>query len=107
MNATTDTKDINFKLSGNTENGTFKIYTSKRFNLILSGLSITNPQACHQCSVEKKTTVILADETINTLTDGTNYTNPPNDEDQKGAFSARQLWYSKATVPNHQWERSG
>ena len=93
VNATTDTKDINFKLSGNTENGTFKIYTSKRFNLILSGLSITNPQGpAINVQSKKKTTVILADETINTLTDGTNYTNPPNDEDQKGAF------FSEATL---------
>ena len=93
VNATTDTKDINFKLSGNTENGTFKIYTSKRFNLILSGLSITNPQGpAINVQSKKKTTVRLADETINTLTDGTNYTNPPNDEDQKGAF------FSEATL---------
>mgnify|MGYP001220233472 CR=1 FL=1 len=43
VNATTELQDINFNLSGSTADGSFKIYTVKRYNLILNGLSITNP----------------------------------------------------------------
>lgn len=87
VNASIDTQDINFSLSGNTSNGAFKIYTSKRYNLILNGVSITNPAGpAINVQSKKKTTVILTDGTSNFLTDGLIYADPPNNEDQKAAF---------------------
>lgn len=96
VNATTEVQDINFKLSGTTANGTFKTYTAKRYNLILNGLTITNPHGpAINIQSEKKTTFILTEGTTNTLTDGTTYSPTPNDEDQKGAiFSEAKLVFT-------------
>lgn len=89
VHATTDIRDIDFILSGATDNGCFKIYTEKRFNLILNELSITNPTGpAINSQSKKKTTVILASGTTNVLTDGELYADPPNNEDQKGTFFA-------------------
>lgn len=38
----TETKDINYVLSGSTTEGMFKIYSLKRFNLLLDGVEIVN-----------------------------------------------------------------
>lgn len=87
VNATTELQDINFNLSGSTADGSFKIYTVKRYNLFLNGLSITNPDGpAINVQSEKKTTVILVDGTINELTDGAVYVPAPNEEDQDAAF---------------------
>ena len=87
VNATTEVQDINFKLSGSTTDGMFKIYTVKRYNLILDGVSITNPDGpAINVQSEKKTTVILTEATTNTLTDGVVYAPAPDEEDQKAAF---------------------
>ena len=96
VNATTEVQDINFRLSGSTADGTFKIYTAKRYNLILNGVSITNPDGpAINVQSEKKTTIILSDGTTNTLTDGIVYAPAPNEEDQDGAlFSEAKLLFT-------------
>jgi len=87
VNAVTTEQDINFSLSGATSNGMFKIYTAKRYNLILNGVNISNPDGpAINVQSEKKTSVILEAVTINTLTDGPVYSEPPSGEDQDGAF---------------------
>ncbi len=87
VNAVTNTQDINFSLSGATSDGMFKIYTAKRYNLLLNGVTITNPDGpAINVQSEKKTSVILGEGTINTLTDGPIYAEPPSGEDQDGAF---------------------
>jgi len=87
INAITGTQDIYFCLSGSTSDGTFKIYTAKRYNLILNGVSITNPDgpAINNQS-GKNTTVMLPAGSMNELTDGATYADPPAGEDQDGAF---------------------
>ncbi|HNX86535.1 MAG TPA: carbohydrate-binding domain-containing protein [Bacteroidales bacterium] len=87
VNATTPVQDINFQLQGSTPDGMFKIYTLKRYNLVMNGISITNPDGpAINVQSEKKTTVILNDGTTNTFTDGPVYAEPPSGEDQDGAF---------------------
>lgn len=92
VNATTSTQDINYSLSGSTSDGNFKIYSEKRYNLLLNGVSITNPIGpAINVQSEKKTTVMLTEGTGNTLTDGTTYGAPAingngGEEDQDGAF---------------------
>ncbi len=79
-------RDIDYKLSGSTSNGYFKIYSEKRFNLLLNGVNITNeygPAINIQSST--KSTVYLVDNTQNTLSDGTSY-DEESEEDQKGTF---------------------
>lgn len=87
VTATTDVQDISFCLSGTTTDGMFKIYTAKRYNLILNGVDITNSDGPGiNIQSEKKTTVILADGTTNIVTDGATYATAPNNEDQGAAF---------------------
>lgn len=87
VHSTGDMQDINFCLAGATTNGLFKIYTSKRYNLIMNGVNITNPDGpAINIQTGKNTTVILNAGTVNTIADGASYASPPNGEDQKSAF---------------------
>jgi len=89
-------QDINYTLSGNSTDGSFKIYSDKRFYLTLQGLTLTNPDgpAINNQS-DKNMYVVLADGTSNVLTDGLNYAEPPNGEDQDGTFfSESDLFFS-------------
>ena len=85
-----------YVLSGTTDNGCFKLYSSKKSVIRLEGVSITNlsgPAVNNQS--KKRTFVILADGTSNSLTDGTAYAAAVNDEDQKACFfSEGQLIFS-------------
>lgn len=87
VHSTTGVQDINYCLKGTTTDGMFKIYSEKRYNLILNGVNITNPDGpAINVQAEKKTSVMLVAGTINTCTDGEVYADPPSGEDQDGAF---------------------
>lgn len=81
-----------YKLSGSTTYGSFKLYSGKKFNLFLNGVSITNPAGpAVNIQSKKKATVILVDGTTSTLTDGAAYSDSfvsatGTAEDQKAAF---------------------
>lgn len=100
VNSTSITKDITYRLSGTTSEGMFKIYSAHAFNLVLNGASITNsdgPAINNQSS--KATNVVLADGSVNVLTDGLTYAAAPIvnglPEDQGAAFfSEGQLIFS-------------
>ena len=90
-------QDINYSISGNSANGSLKIYSEKRFNLLLNNLNLTNltgPAINIQSS--KKASVVLVDGTNNYLADGLNYADAyPITEDQKAAFfSEGQMVFS-------------
>lgn len=90
-------QDINYSISGTSANGYLKLYSEKRFNLLLNNLNLTNltgPAINIQSS--KKANVVLVDGTNNTLTDGLNYNDAfPITEDQKAAFfSEGQMIFS-------------
>lgn len=95
ITALTDQKII-YTISGTTTDGSLKIYSSKKFQLVLNGVNITNPTAAAiniQC--KKRIFVVVADGTTNTLTDGTSYTDVTDDEDMKACFfSEGQLCFS-------------
>jgi trimeric autotransporter adhesin len=92
VTAITETQDINYSLTGTTTDGMFKIYSEKRYNMLLNGVNITNPDGpAINVQSEKKTSVILGAGTSNTLTDGVTYGDPAINgngevEDQDGAF---------------------
>ncbi|HNX44905.1 MAG TPA: carbohydrate-binding domain-containing protein [Bacteroidales bacterium] len=92
VNSTSETQDINYSLSGTTQNGMFKIYSDKRFNLLLNGVSITNQDGpAINVQSKKKTSVELIAGTTNYVTDGATYAPPAingngEEEDQKGTF---------------------
>lgn len=101
VNSVSETQDINFCLSGTTANGMFKIYTAKRYNLILNGVSITNPDGpAINVQTGKNTSVFLVLGKTNTLTDGVNYSSPPSGEDQDGTFfsESKLKFYGTGTL---------
>ncbi|HOW30401.1 MAG TPA: carbohydrate-binding domain-containing protein [Bacteroidales bacterium] len=92
IHSTTETQDLNYNLSGSTTNGMFKIYSEKRYNLILNGVTITNPDGpAINLQSEKKASVELVTGKVNMISDGATYAPAPlngsgNPEDQKGTF---------------------
>ncbi len=78
-------KGMLYELSGATTNGSLKIYSEKKFELVLNGVSITNPSGAAINNQGKRAYVVLVEGTENTLCDGTSYT-MVDDEDQKGTF---------------------
>lgn len=88
-------KKVEYVLKGSSSDGSFKIYSEKKFKLTLDGLTLTNPTgAAINVQSSKRVFVCLADGTTNTLTDGTTY-NTVDGEDMKACFfSEGQLLFS-------------
>lgn len=91
VNSTTEVRDIIYSLSGSASNGTFKLYSEKRYNVELNGLNLTNndgPAINIQSS--KKCSLTLVDGTTNALSDGSAYAaavvTDNVEEDQKAVF---------------------
>lgn len=97
VHSTSVTQDINYFLSGSSTDGSFKIYSDKRFNLILNGLTLTNPTGpALNIQSDKKATINSIVAEVNTLSDGVTYDPAPVvdglTEDQKAAlFSNGQI----------------
>lgn len=87
---------INYVLTGSTSNGMFKVYSSKKYQLTLNGISITNGDGpALNLQSGKRAYIYAADGTSNTFTDGSSYAS--SDEDQKGTvFSEGKLLFSGA-----------
>lgn len=92
---TSTAKGLALELSGQTTDGSLKIYSEKKLMLTLNGVSITNPTgAAINSQCKKRHYVVLADGTENTLADGTTYTTTEG-EDMKGTlFGEGQLLFS-------------
>ncbi len=89
---------ITYNLSGSTSNGYFKLYSGKKQQIHLNSVSITNPSgaainvqgAQDGSATGKAVNLVLSGSS--TLTDGSSYTNTPDDEDEKAAlFSEGQI----------------
>jgi len=97
VTATNDTENIiRYVLTGETNDGFFKLYSSKKQAIVLNGVSITNPDgAAINNQSKKRTFIVLNDGTKNYLTDGTNYSDATDNEDMKACFfSEGQLIFS-------------
>ena len=96
VSVVSETKGVAYVLSGTTTDGSFKIQSSaKKFEIMLNGVSITNPTgAAINSQSGKRAYIVLADGTSNYLADGTSYT-IPDGEDMKGVmFSEGELLFS-------------
>lgn len=81
----TDT-EVNYVLSGNTADGSVKIYSDYKFGLIFNGVSIINTDGpAVNIQSGKKVSVQLVKGTSSRLVDSSVYTETGN-EDRKGAF---------------------
>ena len=95
--ATNETgKVIKYVLTGTTDDGFFKLYSTKKQAIVLNGVKITNPDgAAINNQSKKRTFIVLEDGTDNYLTDGTKYADATDDEDMKACFfSEGQLIFS-------------
>lgn len=91
---TSTVKGVNYVLSGSTGEGMFKVYSEKKYQLTLNGVSITNSDGpAINLQSGKRAYVVLTEGTVNTLKDGTSYVE--SEEDQKGTFfSEGELLFS-------------
>lgn len=110
-------KKVQYVLSGTCSDGSFKIYSDKKFVLQLDGITLNNPSGPAINIQNGKTIeedggyphkaiyVLVSDGTTNTLTDGSSYSQSVTidgiDEDQKACFfSEGQLIFSGAGTLN-------
>ena len=83
-----------YELSGTSTDGYFKLYSTKKQEILLNGLTLTNKQGAAINNQSHKRTFVVVKGT-NTLADGASYTLTPSDEDEKAAFfSEGQLVFS-------------
>ena len=95
VTVTSTAKRVRYVVTGSTPNGSLKFYSERKFQLLLNGADITNPNGAainNQCG--KSLYLVLNAGTENTLRDGENYA-MVDDEDQKAAvFSEGQILVS-------------
>ena len=83
-----------YELSGTSSDGYFKLYSTKKQEILLNGLTLTNKKGAAINNQSHKRTFVVVKGT-NTLSDGASYTQTPSDEDEKAAFfSEGQLVFS-------------
>ena len=88
---------IGYIVSGKSANGSLKIYSEKKFQIMLSGLELTNPVGpAINIQTGKTVYFTIDDNTTNSLCDGATYNAPAvADEDQKGTiFSEGQIIFN-------------
>ena len=95
---TSTKKKVAYTVQGKCNNGSLKIYSENKFQIILNGLELTNPVGpAINIQTGKTVYFTLYKETTNSLCDGATYGKPALDEndkeeDQKGTlFSEGQL----------------
>lgn len=93
VNNTTDEKVI-YELKGTAQDGSVKLYSSKKQALVLDGLDLTSTRGAAINNQGKKKCFVVVKGT-NILKDAASYTSTTADEDEKAAFfSEGQLIFS-------------
>ena len=88
------TEAVIYELSGTSTDGYFKLYSTKKQEILLNGLTLTNKKGAAINNQSHKRTFVVV-KGSNTLADGATYTQTPSDEDEKAAFfSEGQLVFS-------------
>ena len=108
----TGSENIVYKLTGSASDGFFKLYSTKKQAILMSGLTLTNTAGAVVNNQSGKRTFVIVEGT-NTLSDGSSAAySTTGDEDMKGVlFSEGQLVFSGSgtlTVnANNKQEKSG
>jgi len=89
-------KAYQYILKGSSDNGRFKLYSSKKAAIILDNVSLTNPTgAAINIQSKKRMFLVLADGSENTLKDGTTYETEYDPSDATSAEKQKGTYYSK------------
>ncbi|MBQ7691423.1 MAG: carbohydrate-binding domain-containing protein [Muribaculaceae bacterium] len=83
---------MEYVLTGNSANGSLKIYSDHKYKLTLAGVTLTNPTGApinNQCG--KSLYLVLADGTTNTLADGPDYVVTEGEQMKGALFSEGQV----------------
>lgn len=95
VTVTSAKSDVAYTLKGTTTNGSFKLYSDKKAQITLDGVSITNPTGSAINIQSGKTMMIkLVDGTTNNLEDGAEYTLTDGEQQKGSFFSEGQLVFS-------------
>ena len=90
----TGSEKIMYVLKGSASDGFFKLYSSKKQAIKLSGLTLTNKNGAAINNQSGKRTFVVV-EGVNTISDGSDYSDEVESEDMKAAFfSEGQLIFS-------------
>ena len=90
----TTSKLVIYELSGVTQDGSVKLYSSAKQAIVLNGVDLTNPEGAAINNQGKKKCFVVV-HGRNSLTDGTTYVKTPDGEDEKATlFSEGQLVFS-------------
>ena len=81
----TTKEKVIYKLSGTTQDGSLKLYSSERQAIVLNGVELTNPKGAAINNQGRKKCFVVVNGS-NTLTDGADYSRTPDGEDEKAAF---------------------
>ncbi len=84
--------EVDYSLTGNSENGCFKLYGDRKLNLYLNGLSLENSMGAAiniQCG--KRARVFVNEGTSNFLSDSHSYATPSGEDEKAAFFSEGQL----------------
>lgn len=92
VNNTTDDV-ILYELSGSSDNGFFKLYSSRKQAIRLSNLILVNPKGAAINNQSGKRTFVLVEGT-NSLADGAKYTGTDGEDEKAAFFSEGQLIFS-------------
>lgn len=94
VNCTEGDEFVVYKLTGNTDNGSFKLYSQNKQAVILDGVSITNPSGA-AIDIQSGKRTFISVENSNVLSDGASADYSSGDEDMKAVlFSEGQLVFS-------------
>lgn len=82
-----ETFETSFVLAGESADGSFKLYSTRKYRLTLDNLKLIHPTgAAINIQTGKKGTIILPEGSVSVLSDGEVYTDTVPGEDQKGCF---------------------
>ena len=86
------TKELDYCLRGASDNGCFKIYGSRKYNLYLDGVSLTNSNgAAINSQCKKRARIFVNAGTVNSLTDAAKYATVSGEDEKGTIFSEGQM----------------
>ena len=85
-------REVDYSIQGKSDDGCFKIYGSKKYNLFLNGVELTNAAGApinSQC--KKRGCIFIVDGTKNVINDAASYNSVSGEDEKATIFSEGQI----------------